>query len=262
VHVEDHPLDYAGFEGEIPAGQYGAGSVEIFDRGTYELVEEKRDGGLTFDLHGQRLRGRWTLVPARLDGKDENWLLLRKDDGPKRRAWAPMLATAATAPPRGDGWVFEPKWDGYRAIATVRAGEARLTSRGGNDLGDRFPSLVRALPLAVRTPDAVLDVEVCSLDDRGRSRFEWLQRGEGSPVAVVFDLLEVAGTGSVRYVDWPAEQKAIDIGSFYADSAKFRAATGWQPRVPLREGLARSVAYYRAHLSHYVDPGDGGPAAS
>jgi bifunctional non-homologous end joining protein LigD len=52
VHVEDHPLKYADFEGEIPAGQYGAGSVEIWDRGTYELVEEKKDGGLTVRLHG------------------------------------------------------------------------------------------------------------------------------------------------------------------------------------------------------------------
>jgi UDP-glucose 4-epimerase len=75
-------------------------------------------------------------------------------------------------------------------------------------------------------------------------------------------LLEVAGTGSVRCVEWPAEKKAIDIGSFYADSAKFRAATGWQPRVALREGLARTVAYYREHLPHYLDPGDTGPAAS
>ena len=78
VHVEDHPLDYAGFEGEIPVGQYGAGSVEIWDRGTYELVEEKKDGGLTVRLHGKRLQGTWSLVPARLDGDPKNWLILRK----------------------------------------------------------------------------------------------------------------------------------------------------------------------------------------
>jgi len=64
VHVEDHPLEYGSFEGEIPQGNYGAGTVEIWDRGTYELLEEKRDGGLTVRLHGERLDGIWTLVPA------------------------------------------------------------------------------------------------------------------------------------------------------------------------------------------------------
>ena len=63
VHVEDHPLEYATFEGEIPKGQYGAGSVEIWDTGTYELVEQKKDGGLTVRLEGHRLRGLWTLAP-------------------------------------------------------------------------------------------------------------------------------------------------------------------------------------------------------
>ena len=139
VHVEDHPLDYGAFEGVIPAGQYGAGTVEVWDRGTYSVVERKRDGGLTFDLKGDRLRGRWTLVPAHLDGKPENWLLLRKDAGPDRGRWEPMLATAGSTPPVGAGWLFEPKWDGYRAQAVVHAGEASLTARGGSDLGSRFP---------------------------------------------------------------------------------------------------------------------------
>ena len=66
-------------------------------------------------------------------------------------------------------------------------------------------------------------------------------------------LIEVAGSGRVRYVDWPADKKAIDIGSFYADSAKFTAATGWRPSVGLREGLSRTVAFYREHLRHYVE---------
>ncbi|MDQ3823085.1 MAG: hypothetical protein M3321_07585, partial [Actinomycetota bacterium] len=77
VHVEDHPLEYATFEGEIPAGQYGAGTVEIWDSGTYELVEEKRDGGLTVRLAGSRLQGLYALVPARLDGDPKNWLILK-----------------------------------------------------------------------------------------------------------------------------------------------------------------------------------------
>src|ERR671936_2201285 len=119
VHVEDHPLDYAQFEGEIPAGSYGAGTVEIWDRGTYELVEEKRDGGLTVRLHGERLDGTWTLVPAALDGDPKNWLLIRKRDGSGavgRSDYRPMLATTSEDLPHGDGWTFEVKWDGYRAL--------------------------------------------------------------------------------------------------------------------------------------------------
>jgi bifunctional non-homologous end joining protein LigD len=122
VHVEDHPLDYASFEGEIPAGQYGAGTVEIWDHGTYELLEEKPDGGLTVLLDGERLQGTWTLVPAHLDGDERNWLILRKQDeaSPKRRArgepraYEPMLATLAGDVPRGEGWLYEVKWDGFR----------------------------------------------------------------------------------------------------------------------------------------------------
>src|SRR5438093_1516939 len=146
VHVEDHPLDYATFEGEIPAGQYGAGTVEIWDRGTYELVEEKKDGGLTVRLHGERLDGTWTLVPAHLDGDEKNWLLVRKREGRESseshgplaaKGYAPMLATLAQDVPKGDGWLFEVKWDGYRAIVVVSGGEATLTSRNGKDLTGR-----------------------------------------------------------------------------------------------------------------------------
>ena len=92
VHVEDHPLEYGDFEGTIPPGEYGAGTVEIWDRGTYQLLEEKRNGGLTVRLHGERLDGTWTLVPARLDGDEKNWLLLRKDadDATAARRYQPM----------------------------------------------------------------------------------------------------------------------------------------------------------------------------
>ena len=66
-------------------------------------------------------------------------------------------------------------------------------------------------------------------------------------------LVDVAGAGSIRYVPWPAEKKAIDIGSFYADSSRFRSAVGWEPQVSLRSGFARTLAYYRAHASEYLD---------
>jgi len=192
VHVEDHPLEYADFEGTIPAGEYGAGTVEIWDRGTYELLEEKKDGGLTVRLHGERLDGVWTLVAARLDGDPKNWLLLRKDgEEAARSGYAPMLASSAETLPRGESWVYEPKWDGYRALVTLTGGEARLTSRNGNDLTERFKEAARAAQLGVRAADAVLDGEICALDGEGRSRFSLLQEGTGTLVLVLFDLLEV-----------------------------------------------------------------------
>ena len=66
-------------------------------------------------------------------------------------------------------------------------------------------------------------------------------------------LIEVAGTGRVEFIPWPSEKKAIDIGSFYSDSSKFHNTTGWTPTVSLRDGLTRTLGYYRAHLSQYVD---------
>jgi bifunctional non-homologous end joining protein LigD len=192
VHVEDHPLEYASFEGRIPAGEYGAGTVEIWDSGTYELVEEKRDGGLTVRLHGGRLDGVWTLVPAKLDGDPKNWLLLRKDGAEAASPrYAPMLASSSDALPRGEEWVYEPKWDGFRAIVTLSGGEARLTSRNGNDLTERFRPAARAAQLGVRSADAVLDGEICALDPEGHSKFSLLQDGSGTLVLALFDVLEV-----------------------------------------------------------------------
>jgi bifunctional non-homologous end joining protein LigD len=212
VHVEDHPLEYAGFEGEIPKGQYGAGTVEIWDRGTYDLVEEKKDGGLTVRLHGERLDGVWTLVPARLDGDEKNWLLIRKrdEDGSVRApgVYRPMLATIADEVPRGSGWLFEVKWDGYRALAHVRAGTAELVSRNGNDLTERFRGIADAIPRSLKTPDCVLDGEVCALDEQGRPSFSAMQQGRaGTPIVYeAFDLLELEGE---PLVDLPlAERRA------------------------------------------------------
>jgi bifunctional non-homologous end joining protein LigD len=199
VHVEDHPLDYGGFEGEIPKGQYGAGTVEIWDSGTYELLEEKRDGGLTVRLHGKRLEGTWTLIPAHLDGKEQNWLIVRKREdgagGTLRNDYRPMLATLTDLLPKGDDWLFEVKWDGYRALGYVRSGNAKLVSRNGNDLTERFPTVSRALAQAVRSPDCVVDGEVCALDENGRPSFSAMQQGKpGTPIVYeIFDVLEIDG---------------------------------------------------------------------
>jgi bifunctional non-homologous end joining protein LigD len=220
VHVEDHPLEYAKFEGEIPAGNYGAGTVEIWDDGTYELLEEKRNGGLTVRLNGEKLNGVWALIPAHLDGKEQNWLIVRKREDtvaaapqaleasaakpptPGRKSEAPsasqgkywpMMATLEREVPRGDGWAFEVKWDGYRALAYVRDGECTLVSRNDKPLTQRFPQIAKEIVKAVRTPNAVLDGEVCALDEQGRASFSEMQKGSNMLVYYAFDVLEVDG---------------------------------------------------------------------
>jgi bifunctional non-homologous end joining protein LigD len=200
VHVEDHPLEYATFEGEIPKGEYGAGTVELWDQGTYELLEEKPNGGLTVRLHGQRLEGTYALVPAKLSGDPKNWLIIRKRDedgatrGPRRK-YAPMLATLTEEVPKGEGWAYEIKWDGYRIIATLAGSDVELRSRKDQNYSTRFANVARELPKALKTPDCVIDGEVCALDENGRPSFSAMQQGRTGTAIVyfVFDLLEVEG---------------------------------------------------------------------
>jgi len=77
IQVEDHDLDYADFEGKIPEGEYGAGKVEIWDKGTYKLLNRK-ENKLVFELHGEKLKGKYTLV--QFNKEKNNWLLLRAKD--------------------------------------------------------------------------------------------------------------------------------------------------------------------------------------
>jgi bifunctional non-homologous end joining protein LigD len=210
VHVEDHPLEYATFAGEIPKGQYGAGTVEIWDSGTYELVEEKKDGGLTIRLHGKKLNGTYALVPAHLSGDEKNWLIIRKKDDTaaaarKPRKYQPMLATLAAEVPKGD-WLYEIKWDGYRIIATVSGGEPELRTRKDQDYTQRFENVAKELVKALKTPDCVVDGEVCALDEEGRPSFSAMQQGRpGTPIVYyVFDLLEVEGE---PIIDLPLEDR-------------------------------------------------------
>jgi bifunctional non-homologous end joining protein LigD len=259
VHVEDHPLDYATFAGEIPAGNYGAGTVEIWDSGTYDLVEEKADGGLTVRLHGKRLEGTWTLVPARLDGNERNWLLLRKRDETAhvlRNDYKAMLATMTAELPTGDDWVYEVKWDGYRALGYVRSGEARLVSRNGNDLTARFGDVAKALAKAARSPDCVVDGEVCALDENGKPSFSAMQQGKPGTQLVyeVFDVLEIDG---VAVVELPLverrerlealidqRQKTVQVSGFFDDGETLYEAA-------LEQGLEGVMAKRRG--SRYLE---------
>ena len=169
VHVEDHPLDYAGFEGEIPAGEYGGGTVDIYDHGTYELLQERRDGQLTVVLHGARLRGEWALIPSHLDGQERNWLIVRADKGdafgPARRTPRCRRATRAGSRPATAGRSSSP------GAATGRSWRSRARARGstgaspGSD--DRVAHLLARLPRALRTSECVLDGVLCALDAAG-----------------------------------------------------------------------------------------------
>src|SRR5204862_3732507 len=147
--------------------------------------------------------------PASLDGDPKNWLLLRKQDETVRALrsdYRPMLATSAEELPSGDDWLYEVKWDGYRALGYVRGGEARLVSRNGNDLTQRFPEVARSLGRATKSPDCVLDGEVCALDEQGRPSFSAMQQGKrGTPLVYeAFDLLELDG---VSLVDLPLRER-------------------------------------------------------
>jgi bifunctional non-homologous end joining protein LigD len=211
VHVEDHPLEYAKFEGEIPKGQYGGGTVEIFDNGTYDLLEEKPNGQLTFDLHGTKLKGRWSLLPTHMDGKEQNWLLIKRSDDDEshaaaaaQRTYRPMLATLESHIPHGEDWTHEVKFDGFRAVAYVRSGECKLVSRNDNDLTVRFPEVAKAIVKAVKSPNAVLDGEICRIDPTGKTSFSELQQGSGPLVFYAFDLLELDGA---TLVDEPLTER-------------------------------------------------------
>jgi len=209
VQTEDHPLEYGTFEGTIPAGQYGAGDVTIWDRGTYEL-EKWRDGKeVIATLHGEKHgSNRYALIQTGgRDGNDaahsqNSWLIhLMKsvEEQPTRHAKAdsrrrviggtretrdrtapaPMLATLGTAAELGNmnEWAFEMKWDGIRALAQVTHGQVRLTSRNGVDVTSRYPELAE-LADAV-TSDAIIDGEIVALTKSGRPDFGLLQKRMG-----------------------------------------------------------------------------------
>jgi len=180
VHVEDHPLDYIDFAGTIPAGNYGAGTVSIWDHGTYD-IEKWSDREVMVVLHGERLQGRYVLF--RTNG--ENWMIHRMDppQDPGRRPMPeriePMMAKLGTAVPTPDSaWGFEFKWDGIRAVAYVEGGRVRLLSRNGEDITPRYPE-VHAMGRALGSREVILDGEVVALDENGRPSFEQIQQRMG-----------------------------------------------------------------------------------
>jgi len=180
VHVEDHPLDYIGFAGDIPAGNYGAGHVSIWDSGTYD-TEKWSDREVMVVLNGKRVQGRYVLFRTR----GEDWMIHRMDppQDPDRKPMPdriePMMAKLVAKPPAPDGaWGFEFKWDGIRAEAYVEGGTVRLVSRSGETITSRYPE-VHALGRALGSKEVILDGEIVALDDKGRPSFEEIQQRMG-----------------------------------------------------------------------------------
>jgi bifunctional non-homologous end joining protein LigD len=176
VRTEDHPIEYGSFSGSIPADNYGAGEVRIFDTGTYEIDERDRKK-FSFRLQGGRLDGLYHLIKTKFSEGRESWLLfMTKDHRPPpelQPRLEPMLATLATDPFDDPGFQFEPKWDGVRSLAVCGEGTAHF-SRLGNEITDGYPELSALHRRPVAT-DAILDGEIVAFED-GKPSFQKLQQ--------------------------------------------------------------------------------------
>jgi len=293
VQVEDHPMEYNTFEGTIPAGEYGGGTVMLWDRGTYEPDDGSVDslrrgyerGDLKVTFHGVRLRGSFALVrmASRGEGKPQ-WLLIKHRDSDavprwdinevdtsvttgrtmdeirdgKSKVWhsnragmgdggsgkrgsgaaersshiphptshiTPMMASIGTSIPTGDGWTFEPKYDGVRVLAFASGSSVRLITRNGKDKSHQFPEVtagVRALALRRKRP-FVLDGEIVAFAGDAPARFQALQgrmhlqgatdiasQVTSTPSALIaFDLL-VDGDSVLLDQPWSVRRKRLE----------------------------------------------------
>lgn len=254
--VEDHPLDYASFEGIIPKGNYGAGIVMVWDKGVYSpiaavdrqgaediLNDQLAKGHLTFIMLGEKLQGEFALV--KIHNAEKNaWLLIKAGDeyaskkdillqdhsvltgrsleeiakqaAKKQEVWfskpksldltaipkgqmpynvKPMLAQAVAEPFDRHNWIFELKYDGYRAIAEIESGIVKLYSRNHLSYNEKFSLVAQSL---TKFPgDVVLDGEIVVVDTKGHPHFQWLQdypkEKHGELIYYVFDILYYAG---------------------------------------------------------------------
>ncbi|GEP51752.1 ATP-dependent DNA ligase [Flavobacterium noncentrifugens] len=283
MHVEDHPMDYIDFEGTIPKGEYGGGTVMVWDIGTYHAEEndavskdnllmkkQLKSGSIKVVLDGGKLHGSWHLV--KMKGENDQWLLMKSKDefadkkefdpnsiltgrdfdaiakgkkvwhrnresdekivedpilgeiksDPKKAVkklksndeftaedladakkiskfpddWRPQLATLADETFDNDDWIFETKFDGYRALAQIQNSEVTLLSRNGLPFNSKYPEIAKTLESIAN--DLILDGEIVVEDSKGKSHFQWLQHLEEKPKQgqlkfYVFDILYFQG---------------------------------------------------------------------
>jgi bifunctional non-homologous end joining protein LigD len=226
VHTEDHPMEYATFSGEIPAGEYGAGHMVIYDRGSYE-TEKWRDDEVIVTLHGSRVSGRYVLFQT--SGKD--WMIHRMD--PPEPGWSPMPALvrpmlpspAQRLPADDDAWAYELAWDGVRAIAYVAGGQLRLVSTEDHEVTRSYPEL-RGLAESVAPAECVLDGEIVAFDGEGR-----INRSALEPRLAATDSASarrIAATSPVQYlvfdVLWLDGESTVDLS--YVDRQELLAGLG------------------------------------
>ncbi|MGB6182071.1 MAG: ATP-dependent DNA ligase [Rhodococcus sp. (in: high G+C Gram-positive bacteria)] len=209
VHTEDHPMDYASFEGEIPRGEYGGGEVTVWDHGTF-TTEKWRDDEVIVELTGERVQGRYALIRT---GGDQ-WLVHRMKQTARPapssvevelpKHLRPMLASPGTTDGlEADEWSFEGKWDGVRVVARFDHGEMTLESRTGQDLTRRYAGL-GALAADLADHAVVLDGEAVVYREDGVTSFELLGGARPEDVEFIcFDVLHLDGTDltSKRFSD-------------------------------------------------------------
>jgi bifunctional non-homologous end joining protein LigD len=252
VMVEDHPMEYNKFHGVIPKGNYGAGTVDIWDEGTYtvdplhaktknataELRKMLEKGQLKIVMKGKHLNGSFALVRLR---DEKNWLLIKHRDeyavddydseeiraikphnadktwqsnrpnSKQKSAQAaqrvsakshklthyikPMLATPSDVPFNDEDWIFEIKWDGYRAVTEKKGKNIKFYSRNGLSFNELYPELIPELMKIKK--DCVLDGEIVVLNEAGRPSFQKLQQFDENrslPILYyVFDCLSYDG---------------------------------------------------------------------
>jgi len=200
VHTEDHPLEYGGFAGEIPRGEYGAGTVTIWDHGRYETLKWA-DREVKVRLHGRRVTGGFALFQTR----GNQWMIHRERQ-PLPAGVRPMLAVTGPVPRDQENWALEMKWDGVRALAYIERGQVRLMSRTERDITVAYPELA-ALGPATPHKQLLLDGEIVVFGDEGWPEFEALQprmhvtsaaqaamlAGQTPVTYLIFDLLQLDG---------------------------------------------------------------------
>lgn len=296
MHVEDHPMDYMTFEGTIPKGEYGGGTVMVWDIGTYRpeaadgpvskdnalMKKQLKDESIKIIMEGKKVKGAWHLFKM----KENQWLLtkakdefsgakvtfdeasvltqrdfaaiekgeavwhsnrkttkkeLKKDLSGERddegftaddvadarklasfpRDWRPEKATLTDAAFDHDDWIFETKFDGYRALVQVEAGKPNLVSRNGLSFDKKYPELVSAFD-GIRN-DMVIDGEIVVEDEKGKSRFQWLQhfgeKPKGQLRFYAFDILYFNGF-DLRGLELMKRKKILRAALPETDSVK------------------------------------------